>query len=68
MLFRRILISMISGTPRTTSPRPGASTRELIGSLGHASMRAALIYQHRTITRDRAIPEALDALIEHGPS
>jgi integrase len=36
----------------------GASTRELMGRLGHASMRAALIYQHRTITRDRAIAEA----------
>jgi integrase len=42
----------------------GASTRELMGRLGHASMRAALIYQHRTMTRDRAIAEALDALIE----
>jgi hypothetical protein len=31
-------------------------------------MRAALIYQHRTMTRDRAIAEALDALIEQGPS
>jgi hypothetical protein len=29
-------------------------------------MRAALIYQHRTMTRDRAIAEALDALIEQG--
>jgi hypothetical protein len=27
-----------------------------------------LIYQHRTMTRDRAIAEALDALIEQGPS
>jgi integrase len=41
----------------------GASTRELIGRLGHASMRVALLYQHRTMTRDRAIAEALDALI-----
>jgi hypothetical protein len=31
-------------------------------------MRAALIYQHRTMTRDRAIAEALDALIEQGRS
>jgi hypothetical protein len=35
-----------------------------MGRLGHASMRAALIYQHRTMTQDRAITEALDALIE----
>ena len=46
----------------------GASTRELMGRLGHASMRAALIYQHRTMTRDRAIAEALDALIEQSQS
>ena len=46
----------------------GASTPELMGRLGHTSMRAALIYQHRTMTRDRAIAEALDALIEQGPS
>jgi 5-enolpyruvylshikimate-3-phosphate synthase len=41
----------------------GTSTRELIGRLGYASMRAALLYQHRT-SRDRPIAEALDALIE----
>jgi integrase len=41
----------------------GASTRELMGRLGHASMRAALIYQHRTADRDRAIAESLDAMI-----
>jgi integrase len=46
----------------------GASTRELMGRLGHASMQAALIYQHRTMTRDRAIAEALDALIEQQQS
>ena len=46
------------------APSSGASTRELMGPLGHASMRAALIYQHRTMTWDRAIAEALDALIE----
>jgi hypothetical protein len=33
----------------------GASTRELMGREGHASMDAALIYQHRTADRDRAI-------------
>ncbi len=42
----------------------GASTRELMGRMGHASMRAALIYQHRTSERDRAIADALDELIE----
>jgi integrase len=36
----------------------GASTRELMHRMGHASMRAALIYQHATSERDREIPES----------
>jgi len=44
----------------------GASTRELMGRMGHASMRAALIYQHRTAERDRVIAEALDAMLRAG--
>ena len=39
-----------------------------MGRRGYASMRAAVIYQHRTMSRDRAITEASDALIEQGPS
>lgn len=42
----------------------GASTRELMHRMGHASMRAALIYQHATSERDREIAEALGARIE----
>lgn len=41
----------------------GATTRELMGQMGHASMRPALIYQHRTSERDRAIADALDVMI-----
>jgi integrase len=41
----------------------GASTRELMGRMGHASMRAALIYQHRTAERDRMIADSLDEMI-----
>jgi hypothetical protein len=37
-----------------------------MGRLEHASIRAALIYQHRIMTRERDIAEALDALIEQG--
>ena len=44
----------------------GASTRELMGRMGHASMRAALIYQHRTVERDRIIADALDAMLRSG--
>ena len=42
----------------------GASTRELMGRMGHSSMRAALIYQHRTADRDRLIADALDSLVD----
>lgn len=42
----------------------GASTRELMGRMGHANLHAALLYQHRTADRDRAIAEGMDALAE----
>jgi integrase len=41
----------------------GASTRELMGRMGHASLDAALIYQHRTADRDRAIADAIDVML-----
>ncbi|MEV0734219.1 tyrosine-type recombinase/integrase [Polymorphospora sp. NPDC050346] len=41
----------------------GASTRELMHRMGHASMRAALIYQHATSERDREIASAMDRRI-----
>lgn len=40
----------------------GATTRELMARLGHASPRAALIYQHATAERDEVIADKLDAL------
>ena len=44
----------------------GASARELVGRMGHGSLRAALIYQHRTIERDRMIADALDSMLRAG--
>ncbi len=40
----------------------GASTKELMARMGHASPQAALIYQHATEDRDRAIAEALSEM------
>jgi hypothetical protein len=37
----------------------GASTRELMARMGHASPRAALIYQNATLERDHALDAAL---------
>jgi integrase len=42
----------------------GASTRELMGRMGHVSVNAALVYQHRTASRDRAIADSLDAMVQ----
>jgi hypothetical protein len=42
----------------------GASTRELMQRMGHSTMRAALIYQHATESRARALAERLDVLVK----
>jgi len=42
----------------------GASLRELMTRMGHASPRAALIYQHANREREREITEALSRRIE----
>ncbi|WP_231953536.1 tyrosine-type recombinase/integrase [Actinoplanes derwentensis] len=44
----------------------GASTRELMHRMGHASMRAALIYQHATSERDRETADTMDKRITKG--
>ncbi|MDM4720340.1 tyrosine-type recombinase/integrase [Micromonospora sp. WMMA1363] len=50
-------------TGNTLAAASGASTRELMHRMGHASMRAALIYQHATNERDREIASAMDRRI-----
>jgi integrase len=50
-------------TGNTLAAATGASTRELMARMGHASPRAALIYQHATEDRDAAIAKALSDLI-----
>lgn len=51
-------------TGNTLAAATGASTRELMARMGHASPRAALIYQHATDDRDKAIAMALGELIQ----
>jgi integrase len=50
-------------TGNTLAAATGASTRELMARLGHASPRAALIYQHATEDRDGAMAQAISDLI-----
>ena len=47
-----------------TARMPGVTTKELMSRIGHASPRAALIYQHATHERDRAIASNLDSVVE----
>ncbi|HZM66216.1 MAG TPA: tyrosine-type recombinase/integrase [Nakamurella sp.] len=49
-----------------TLAAPYASTRELMARMGHSGTRAAVIYQHASQERDRAIADALDAVVEAG--
>ena len=46
----------------TPAAATGAGTKELMAKMGHASMRAALIYQHASADRDAAIAVALSRL------
>jgi integrase len=50
-------------TGNTLAATTGASTKELMSRMGHASPRAALIYQHATRDRDVMIAAALSALV-----
>jgi integrase len=54
-------------TGNTLAATTGASTKELMARMGHASMRAALIYQHATAERDQEIAAALSELATRGP-
>jgi hypothetical protein len=51
----------------TLAAATGASTRELMVRMGHASMRAAVIYQHATTDRDQTIASALSDLAAQAP-
>ncbi|SDC79914.1 tyrosine-type recombinase/integrase [Actinokineospora iranica] len=72
--FRKVWIAALVGAKITKSDvhfhdlrhtgndlaaKAGATTRELMARMGHSSMRAALIYQHATRDRDRAIADAI---------
>jgi integrase len=51
-------------TAGTLAARTGATTKELMARLGHASPRASLIYQHASEDRDRRVAERLDEMAE----
>jgi integrase len=50
-------------TGNTLAASTAASTKELMARMGHASPRAALIYQHATREREDAIAAGLDAIL-----
>lgn len=48
----------------TTARMPGITVKELMSRIGHASMRAALKYQHATEERDEKVADWLDVLVD----
>lgn len=46
----------------TLAAHTGATTKEIMARLGHASARAAMMYQHATEDRDRRIADRLDEM------
>lgn len=61
-LSRELHFHDLRHSGNTLAAATGASLAELMRRMGHASSRAALIYQHATNERDRAIADALDEL------
>jgi integrase len=51
-------------TGNTLAGEAGATLRELMDRMGHASTRAALIYQHRTTQRDKIIADEISRRAE----
>jgi integrase len=49
-------------TAGTLAARTGATTKELMARLGHASPQASMIYQHAADDRDRLIAQRLDEM------
>jgi integrase len=52
-------------TGNTLAAQSGASLRDLMARMGHDSMQAALIYQHKITGADRRIANAMDSMIEN---
>jgi integrase len=52
-------------TGNTWAAESGATLRELMDRMGHASTRAALIYLHARDDRHRAVAQALSDLVAH---
>lgn len=57
-------VDCLGGISGTLAARTGATTKELMARLGHASPNAAMIYQHAAADRDRRIADGPAAMAE----
>lgn len=62
--FEGLRLHDLRHTAGTLAARTGATTKELMARLGHASPNAAMIYQHAAADRDRRIAEGLAAMTD----
>ena len=60
----RFRFTQLSRAVKNGVPPPSRTLRDLMTRMGHDSMRAALIYQHKTQGADRKIADRLEALIQ----
>ena len=64
----RLILYTVASLPQDSPPasagEAGATLRELMDRMGHASTRAALIYQHRTTRRDKIIADEISKRAE----
>jgi hypothetical protein len=52
-------VGLLIRTGNTLACEAGATLRELMDRMGHASTRGALIYQHRNTHRDKLIADEI---------
>ena len=52
----------------TLAAASGASLRDLMERMGHDSVRAATIYQHKTVTAGQAIADAISGAVQAASS
>jgi integrase len=62
----KIHVHDLRHTGNTLAAMTGASLKELMARMGHASTKAAMIYLHAAKDRDRAIADALGEIVSEG--
>jgi integrase len=63
----RLHVHDLRHTGNTWAAETGATLRDLMDRMGHATTRAALIYLHKSAGRDQVIADRLSDMIHDHP-